>query len=463
MTSFRVYSLIAALALSFIPSLSLAQAQADPQPAADATRAALERTAGGMIAKVLCSDVFLSHRTEKDILENDLTWLPLLPSHVDGQAKTVRVDTSTGPREAVFRPGLGCTLVYGKPLAPMPRVTTKPAADMPVTTDRAIQATVDRWMEEPQPDLLHRRGTRAVIVMRDGAIVAEAYGQGFNRDMPLPGYSMTKTVGMLLAGVLVQRGWLARDTDHLNPAWSRQGDTRGRITLDDLLRMKDGLLWDEDYQHPEADVFAMLAAVPDAAAFAASKPVRPAGKGVGETGKPGDFWQYSSGSYAILGAVMQAVVSQHHGDPRAFPRQALFDPLGMASAVVEPDASGVPQWPAFMYATARDWVKIGQLMLQRGRWNGQRILSDDWIAYAIRATPEAAREGVGYGAGVWLPTKESFGDILPEGSYYMRGFEEQYMFVIPSRHMVILRLGLTRPAENFDVRRFVADILQTKS
>src|SRR5262249_27057593 len=149
------------------------------------------------------------------------------------------------------------------------------------------------------------------------------------------------------------------------------------------------------------------------------------------------------------------------GEYLRFPRQQLFQPLGMSSAVLEPDEAGTFVGSSFQYASARDWARLGLLYLQDGVWQGRRLLPEGWVSYSLTPTPQAP-DGR-YGAHIWLklPQSPGFGEpAMPEDAYYMLGHDQQIMAVIPSRDLVIVRLGLTRGEGAWDHARDLAPILR---
>jgi CubicO group peptidase (beta-lactamase class C family) len=302
------------------------------------------------------------------------------------------------------------------------------------------------------PDGKQPTGTRAVVILHHGRIVAERYAPGFRKDTPLLGWSMTKTVMNALVGIMVKEGRLSLQDPVPVPEWRDPRDPRRKITLHNLLQMSSGLRFREDYGNPLQDVTTMLFGVPDAASYAARKPL---------AAEPGTRWSYSSGTTNIISRGIREVL----GDDEyvEFPRRALFDPLGMGSAVIEPDASGTFIGSSFMYATARDWAKLGQLYLQDGVWGGRRVLPEGWVKYTTTPAPQAPEQK--YGAHVWLKIPEEFssGDsrkALPADAFHAVGHEGQLVSIIPSKDLVVVRLGLTRDLAVWHHDRFIEEVTE---
>ncbi|MDN8004440.1 serine hydrolase [Burkholderia multivorans] len=439
--------------------------------------------ATGYAAKALCSGVFVSGRPAASVIDVDIMagvhpLLKLVRPSIDAEHYRAHATfAGFAARDAEFRPGLGCTLALGPaaaalpaalpPLPAAPAATAVPASlaiasepasassttSAPTGVDmRKLHTALDRAFDEPDP--ARPRRTRAVVVMWRGRVIAERYAPGFTGDTPLPGWSMTKTVTAVLIGMLVGQHRLSPDTAALLPEWRGAGDPRAAITLDDLLRMTSGLQFNEDYDDPLSDVAVMLFTQRDTARFASNKPLAAA---------PGTRWDYSSGTSEIVARVMRVALGGSTDDYLSFPRRALFAPLGMRSAVFEPDASGTLAAASFMYASARDWARFGQFLLQDGVWNGQRLLPEGWVRYLARATPQSSRAA--FGAHLWVKVPEPFDDrdpharALPADAFHAVGHEGQFVSVVPSRDLVVVRLGLSRPESAWNHEAFLARVL----
>ena len=233
------------------------------------------------------------------------------------------------------------------------------------------------------------------MVVYGGRIVAERYAEGFNAAMPLIGWSMSKSAVNALVGLRVKDGKLALNDTALMPQWQGEDDPRRAITLDQLMRMTSGLAFDETYGGTQSDVVQMLFVKGDKAAFAADQPL---------AYPPGTHWAYSSGTTTIISAILRRSFANEH-DYLGYPLERLFGPLGMRSAVLEPDASGTFAASSFLYASARDFARLGLLFMRDGVWEGTRLLPEGWVAYSRKPTALSPRGE--YGAHVWLKLPES--------------------------------------------------------
>lgn len=422
----------------------------------------------GYYAKMLCSGVFVSGRAPEDVIAEDVLAdqsdaLQLYDSAVDQESRRVSVWVPSGlaAQTASYREGYGCHLDIGEAGADLPPPTpveippadaawpqgqrVAPEADLPPATREKLDAVLENAFAETDPDRLKR--TRAAVVVYRGRIVAERYAEGFTAQTPQLGWSMAKSVTNALAGALQARGELAVEQPAPVDLWQADGDPRREITLDSLLRMSSGLAFDESYDGALSDVRVMLFLRGDKAAFAADKPLACA---------PGACWHYSSGTSNIIAAILQKSASDGSA---AMARDLLFAPLAMHTAVFEPDAAGTLVGSSYVYASARDWARLGLLYLRGGDWFGRTIFSPDWLDYTLRPSPR----NEGFGAHVWLaPPRWNDAEAvraIPEDDFYFLGHDGQMVAVIPSRETVVVRLGLTRIEGPFDHARLVRSVL----
>lgn len=413
----------------------------------------------GHKAKTVCSGVFVSGRDTAAVLSelqtDDLAILRYISASIDVGSQAVTARAIGLERRAVHRAGLGCALVLDGLTPPaMPSNGDETLAPELLSRQSLVEhpmldglsAVVARAFAEPNPQ--RPRRTQAVLIIHRGAIVAERYAGGIGPNTPLAGWSMTKSVMNALVGILVGQGRLSLEGAAPIPEWQQAGDPRSAITLDHLLRMSSGLRFEDGMSSPRSDVMRMLFGAGDAAAFAANSDLAHA---------PGTRWQYASGTTNILARIMRTVL----GDEVAylkFPRRALFNRIGMWSAVLETDAGGTFLGSSYMYATARDWARLGILYVQDGVWEGQGVLPEGWVAYSI--TPAPADPTGRYGAHFWLQVPEEYGGgELSVPAFHAAGHEGQFVTIVPSHGLVIVRLGRTRFAHSWDHRAFVEDVL----
>lgn len=416
------------------------------------------RVLAGFGAKQLCSCVFVSQRTPASALALDLNRFPytLASYQIDHAERWVEARVGLGPtRRAVYRDGLGCVLLTDLAQVPEPRTYIPPAIEFQPLPKRRPGSAVDYAQLDSavarafvEPNASRPQNTLAVAVLYRDTLVAECYASGITADTPLPGWSMAKSVTNALIGVLVRQGQLSVEDPAPVAAW--KDDERRHITINDLLRMQSGQAWSENY-FLVSDVTRMIFLSKDMSARAERQPL---------AHPPGSRWLYSSGTTNVLSQIIRNTVGE--ADYREFPYRALFGLLGMRSATWEADPTGTLVGSSYLLATARDWAKFGALYLNDGCWQEQRILPEGWVAYTTTPVPSAPQRQ--YGAHFWLnageandPTERPFPDA-PTDTYFAQGFDGQNIFIIPSRQLVIVRLGVTTQG-NFDQNQFISDVL----
>ena len=427
-------------------------------------------------AKILCSSVFISKRDQKAVEVEDLADYRLARADIDFERQEVTASIlGIAKHRTIFREGLGSTSVIGivekklrKQSASFPGAPQKevswPAGDRLPPEARQLDVDVpkltmviDKVYSDTDPKRSKR--TRAVLVVHKGQIIAECYGEGFSQDTPMPGWSLTNSITNALIGILVGKGKVSIHQSTLLPEWHKSGDSRSRITLDHLLRMTSGLE-SRDRRHwwQLGDVNIDLYMSFDAADRAIKRTVM---------AEPGSRWEYHNGSSNIISRLIRNEIEGTQTDYFAFPRKALFHPIGMYSAILEPDASGVFVGSSFMYATARDWARFGLLYLHDGVWQGKRILPEGWVTYSTTPTPHAPW----YGANFWTngcnPSEDDVRPYpsLPPDAFFALGVFGQYIVIIPSHKIVIVRLGFDEPLprNDWDLEPFVAKVLEAVS
>jgi CubicO group peptidase (beta-lactamase class C family) len=289
--------------------------------------------------------------------------------------------------------------------------------------------------------------TNAVVVVQGGQVVSERYGgeqfhfdrpaEPITRDSQLLSWSMAKSILHMIIGTLV-------DEDRLNPEqlapvpeWSDDADPRHQIQVRDLLAMRDGLAFVEEYEIGQTShVLDMLygEGKDDMAAFTAALPL---------AHEPGTFYNYSSGTTNILSRIVADLVG-YGDDYRAYLERRLFEPIGMTSAVAAFDTSGVFVASSFVHARALDFAKFGLLYLRGGEWEDQRLISREWAATAQVPLSVEASSGHFYSWQWWVS-----GDQY--GTYWANGYEGQMISVVPALDAIVVRFGHT-PEENYEPR-----------
>jgi CubicO group peptidase (beta-lactamase class C family) len=424
----------------------------------------------GFGAKDLCSCMFVTGRSEADVKKQELGEFPftLASYHVNLQDSSV-VGTVWGlaKRKAIYRDGLGCTVVNdiqeetlrAQPILLQKNTNTNidslpwPEGEriddsFPNRVDRvALRSAVESAFAEPEATKKMR--TRAVVVLYDGRLVGEQYANGFNQHSLFHGWSMGKSFAAALIGILVKEQKLDIHRAAPVPRW-KLPDARGKITLQQLLQQTTGLDFNEDYGS-YSDVTNMLFNKGDMAAYTEQRPLKY---------QPGTQFNYSSGNSNILSAIIRRTVGD--SEYYSFPFRALFRKIGIRSVQFEPDAAGTYVLSSYVFATARDYARFGLLYYNNGRWKGEQILPEGWVKQTMEAPLSNPYKNYGYQ--FWLkgldkhpPHAVTFPG-LPEDLYYADGYGYQDIYIIPSKKLVVVRLGLTLD-HSFDETKFLKGII----
>ena len=393
----------------------------------------------GMGAKLACSSRFLSGFDDAQIRQ-DLTsysaafdWLSL---DIDEQAQRAHMNLmGFAETSATYREGIGCSLDLGEsdaltqlkaPKAPTVDNTLPwPAGAAEPVLNEALMQTLAASMAQDQAAGLQ---TRALVLVQRGQILAEAYAPGVTPDTRLMGWSMGKSLVALMLGWLEQRGDLSVGEQRLFDEWS--ADERASIKIKDLLQMTSGLDFSEVYV-PGSDATRMLFMEPRSASVPLQSPLKY---------PPGSRFSYSSGTTNLLSLVFTPRV----GGPQSAINHLYLDilwPLGMHDTTLEPDASGVFVGSSNIYATARDWARLGETFLHEGELNGVRIADKSYMQELVQ--PNASSNGRAYGYQVWLNRGEvkKYWPDLPEDAYGFTGNRGQAVMIFPSEQAVMVRLG----------------------
>ncbi len=420
--------------------------------------------ATGLVSHTLCSQTFVSGQNPEVIYAEDLKprpglWLVnwLTAYDVDRTNQEVRTTIAGGfASRAVFHDQLGCLLMHGDQPPDLSLPATKDAdqhlALLPQIagpsvvepSDPKLRAALAHVFAEPS-DRRPFRHTKAVVIVRDGHVIAERYASGYGIDTPLLGYSASKSIINALLGILVRQHKLAVDQPAPIAAWSDPNDSRHAITIDELERMTSGLAVDEN--GPTSPVSKMLYLERDMASYAES---------VGLEAPPGTVWNYTSGNTLILSRIIRDAVGGHTSDVVGFARRELFEPLGMRHVTMEFDATGTPIGSTYILASARDWTRFGMLYLDGGVIAGHRILPEGWVSYSFTPTLESD-----YGAGWWTnrgSNRNARGRVrggMPVDSFYASGLLGQRVVIIPSERLVITRFGPAQEWDDFDIEGLV--------
>lgn len=426
----------------------------------------LLRVATNYSAKIVCSNVFLAGRDPVEVQNVDvqagghpiLGYINVEVDEPEGVV-TARLLGLFATGTAVYREGLGCASAPNGDIEAVKQISldgaqieqyTRPS-DWPMGPNNIA---VDNILADEE---LVGPAMRAVVVIKDSMLIGETYGSGFDAETPLLGWSMTKTVTALLLGAAFEEQFDPEMTG-LFAHWN--DDIRSNISLGSLMSMSSGLQWNEGYGSV-SDVTRMLYLEPDMAEFAASLPID-------DETKPPSF-HYSSGTTVMLSHIWQKQVGDQ---AMTLPHEKLFGPLGMRTATLETDAAGTYAGSSYLYASARDWARIGQMIADGGIWNGEQLFSPEYLSWMIApsAASMAAWGRAKYGNGqIWLhgPSRgvpkginPDAGFDLPLDTRWLLGHDGQAIAIIPSEGLIVVRMGLTPSSTGYRPQAMVAAILE---
>lgn len=411
----------------------------------------------GYAAKNLASSVYIGNRTLAFTQEHDNNFSPvnLASVSVDKEKQSASA-TAFGlmRRTAVYREGLGATLItedfdvdapYQKPQRKQLKSNLPyPYGELPQEKTRfanvdypALEKAIEAAFENNEV-----QKTRSLLVIYKDQVIGEKYAEGYDENSSFLGWSMTKSVLATCFGILQYQDKI--DINQQAPIEAWRNNDRDFITINHLLHMNSGLEWNEDYG-TMSDVTKMLFLAKDVTKPQAEKPAKY---------KPNEHWNYSSGTSNLLSGILRQQFGSHQ-EYLNFPYQALIDRIGMHSMLLETDMSGNFIASSYSWGTTRDWAKFGLLYLHEGNWNGDQIFDKDWVDYV--KTPAPNSNGI-YGGHFWLNAGGAMPDV-PKDHYSANGYQGQYVSIIPSRELVIVRFGLAEDP-GFDQNKIFGGIIK---
>ena len=417
----------------------------------------LEHHASGY-AKVMCSAVFITGLSPEFAAENVGYFTgpyaeraKLGKPVIDRAAKAVHVTMPSGVRRTALYLGdqgcvalpIGKSTVSFKPVRvkstlpdpstqPWPVGDVLPADPMPREIDMAkVKQAVDAAFE-PAEGM-----TAAFVVTWKGRLVGERYGEHITPSTPLESWSMGKSVTATLMGVLIKQGAYTLWQPAPIPEWQSPGDPRAKIRIGDILQMSSGLRIrapqdpDFDPAGPYPDHLYLYTGTVDSFKYAATRPLQ---------WKPGTVGRYRNTDPVLINYLVRLAVEKRGEEYLSFPRRALFDKIGIRTMVMETDPFGNFLTQGYELASARDWARLGNLYLQDGVWNGERILPEGYVKFVSTLAPawEADKRPI-YGGFFWINGTSTF--PVPTDAYYMTGVGGQTTLIIPSHDLVVVRMG----------------------
>ena len=433
-----------------------AEAELDTEYEAPPGDPLAHHTAG--FAKTLCSAVFVTgldpefaaenvgffsgpyeHRAHVTAIEVDRDRRRVNLTLPDGVVRTAKFNGDHGcvalpvGEDDVFFDPVDIPSALPDPWTQMwPMGDALPTAPLPEGVDAAKVAQAADAAFEPAEGM-----TAAFVATHRGRIIAERYGAGIDLHTPLESWSMGKSLTATLMGVLIQQGVYDLWQPAPVPEWQTEGDPRRRIRIADILRMSSGVRFrgvadpdlDPDLGYPD-HLYVYTGAV-DSFEWAATRPPQ---------WPPNTIGRYRNSDPVLTNYLVRLGVEGRGDDYLSFPQRELFDKIGIRGMVLETDPYGNYLLQGYELAPARDWARLGNLYLQDGVWNGERILPEGWAEFVSTVAPAWEADGRPiYGGFFWLNTTGTF--PVPRDAYYMSGAGGQTTLIVPSHELVVVRQG----------------------
>ena len=434
----------------------------------------------GQQAVFMCNGLFTSNRTLEQVYDRELAFLPQpvgTPSGgdytVDRERRVVTIGAPGGtpPMRAAFREGIGCVIMAPdqtlEDVDSLPTLDLAPppgdpagiawpdgdlnaAGALPRYVDaEALDAASDWVFDRESPEQV----TLSFLVVQGGKIIHERYAPGVDMTTRTRTWSTAKSIAVTLIGMLVDRGRMSLD-EPLGFEWfpeaaSPESDPRAAITLRHVLNMSSGLFPIDNggREYATGSGLSYWAGASSVVGARSRALIR----------EPGTNWDYEN--YDTLLAIY--AMKQELGDEktyREYPRRALLDKIGMRNTLVSVDRFGDFILSSQVYTNARDLARFGMLYLQNGVWKGERLISEEWVDFVRTPAPATAERGNFYGGQFWLVPDDR--TDVPRDAYSTSGNRGQYVVIVPSHDLAIVRRGLDYGRQGFDRWDMTREVLK---
>jgi len=434
----------------------------------------------GVQAILSCNGLFTSHRSLEQVFDQELAYVKNRIGDVEGgnyridnERRLVSVGGGEDGEEiqAVFREGIGCVVlapdqtvddIDALPLvnipAPeyQPESTAWPQGDVLTTTiadadvDSAALLAASEWAFERESS---EQDTLSLLVVHKGNIVHERYADGFDKNTRTRTWSTAKSIAVSLIGMLVEEGKLSLDEpldiDWLPEVASGESDPRDEITLRHVLNMSSGL-------YP-VDSFGMEYATGSGLSYWAGASSAEGARQRGVIREPGTFWDYENYD-TLLAVYAMKLLFESEQEYQLFPYTVLLNKIGMHNTLLSTDRFGDFILSSQVYTNARDLARFGLLYLNDGLWKGERLISKDWIEFVRTPAPATKHTGNFYGGQWWLVPDDR--NDVPKDAYATAGNRGQYVIVVPSHDLLIVRRGLDFGKQGFNRWDLTREVLK---
>ena len=434
----------------------------------------------GQQAIFMCNGLFTSNRSLEQVFEQELAFFrePIGTSeggdyevNWDRRAVAIGAPGAVPVMRAAFREGIGCvilppdqsledidrlpelTLPYppGDPAQiPWPDGDLIESTGLPANVNEEKLLAASNWaFDRESPEQV----TLSLVVVYNGQIIHERYAPGFDVTTRTRTWSTAKSIASTLIGMLVDEGRLALDEplgfDWYPNARSPETDPRNEITLRHVLNMSSGL--------ETVDNRGLEYATGSGMSYWAGSSSVVGARSRALIREPGTYWDYENYD-TLLGVYAMKLALGGEKAYAEFPRKALLDKIGMRNTLVSTDRFGDFVMSSQIYTNARDLARFGLLYLGNGIWNGERLLSEEWIDFVRTPAPATKSIGSIYGGQWWLVPEGR--DDVPKDAYSTSGNRGQFSIIVPSHDMVIVRRGLDYGRQGFDRWGLTREVLE---
>lgn len=453
--------------LSLIVCLIVGQVYTQQEESFDYFKANRDMISNGVQAILTCNGLFTSERSIEQVYDDELKYLrqPIGTAkggdytiHYDKKAVEIGVPVGTPVMRAAFREGIGCIMlapdqtladIDDLPIQKLPLVKGDaknipwPNGDKVNSKNReginyvALDQAIDWTFNRDTPE----QNTVSLLIVHKGNIVAEVYADGFNYTTKTRTWSTAKSIAVTLMGILSDQGKMSLD-EPLNIEWlpkqsPENTDPRKEITLRHVLNMSSGLY--------SVDSRKMEYATGSGLAYWAGASITNGARNRGLIRKPGTSWEYENYDTILAVLSMKNTLGEEYF---TFPRKALLDKIGMRSTFLSTDRFGDFVLSSQVYTNARDLARFGLLYLNEGNWEGEQILSKEWIDFVRKPAPASKEYNNFYGGQFWLVPSNR--NDVPKDAYSTAGNRGQYVIIVPSHDLVIVRRGLDYGKQGFN-------------
>jgi CubicO group peptidase (beta-lactamase class C family) len=468
-------TLALALLAAFTPSL-----HAQQEESYDYWRPQREMVRYGQQAILMCNGLFTGERTLEQVFAQELAFLPQPVGNVSGgdyvvdwerRAVAIGAAGGTPTMRAAYREGIGCVILAPdqtfEDIADLPELTLPPPpgdaasiawpdgdlvddTSLPGGVDATALAAASDWaFDRESPEQV----TLSLMVVHRGKILHERYAPGVDVTTKTRTWSTAKSIAGTLIGMLVDEGRLSLDEpldiDWLPAARSPETDPRRAITLRHVLNMSSGLetVDNRGLEYATGSGLAYWAGTSSIVGARSRTLLR----------DPGTYWDYENYDTLLGVYAMKLALGDDRGYAE-FPRRRLLDKIGMRNTLLSVDRFGDFILSSQVYTNARDLARFGLLYLNGGVWNGERLISEEWIDFVRTPAPSTAETGRQYGGQWWLVPDDR--SDVPETAYSTAGNRGQYVVVVPSHDLVIVRRGLDYGRQGFDRWDLTREVLK---